>query len=165
MNFSKLRHRIIFLRPTDMIKNSMGETVPRYKPFKPYLPLSIQVDADKVYLSHDNDGNAVLKYIDGKPYAHKLALQNFSVAGLVAPMSGREYEESQKIRAETTYKISTRFFRHITSDMRILYDNREFEILSVLDLGGKHDELQIVAAEKDSKSAQTFNGDDYDGKR
>ena len=163
MNFSKLRHRIIFLRPTDMIKNSMGETVPRYKPFKPYLPLPIQVDADKVYLSHDNDGNAVLKYIDGKPYAHKLALQNFSVAGLVAPMSGREYEESQKIRAETTYKISTRFFRHITSDMRILYDNREFEIISVLDLGGKHDELQIVAAEKDSKSAQTFNGDDYNG--
>ena len=164
MNFSKLRHRIIFLRPTDMIKNSMGETVPRYKPFKPYLPLPIQVDADKVYLSHDNDGNAVLKYIDDKPYAHKLALQNFSVAGLVAPMSGREYEESQKIRAETTYKISTRFFRHITSDMRILYDNREFEIISVLDLGGKHDELQIVAAEKDSKSAQTFNGDDNDGK-
>ena len=163
MNFSKLRHRIIFLRPTDMIKNSMGETVPRYKPFKPYLPLPVQVDADKVYLSHDNDGNAVLKYIDGKPYAHKLALQNFSVAGLVAPMSGREYEESQKIRAETTYKISTRFFRHITSDMRILYDNREFEIISVLDLGGKHDELQIVAAEKDSKSAQTFNGDDYNG--
>ena len=163
MIFSKLRHRIIFLRPTDMVKNSMGETVPRYKPFKPYLPLPIQVDADKVYLSHDNDGNAVLKYIDGKPYAHKLALQNFSVAGLVAPMSGREYEESQKIRAETTYKISTRFFRHITSDMRILYDNREFEIVSVLDLGGKHDELQIVAAEKDSKSAQTFNGDDYDG--
>lgn len=163
MNFSKLRHRIIFLRPTDMIKNSMGETVPRYKPFKPYLPLPIQVDADKVYLSHDNDGNAVLKYIDGKPYAHKLALQNFSFAGLVAPMSGREYEESQKIRAETTYKISTRFFRHITSDMRILYDNREFEIISILDLGGKHDELQIVAAEKDSKSAQTFNGDDYDG--
>ena len=141
----------------------MGETVPRYKPFKPYLPLPIQVDADKVYLSHDNDGNAVLKYIDGKPYAHKLALQNFSVAGLVAPMSEREYEESQKIRAETTYKISTRFFRHITSDMRILYDNREFEIVSVLDLGGKHDELQIVAVEKDSKSAQTFNGDDYDG--
>lgn len=163
MNFSKLRHRIIFLRPTDMIKNSMGETVPRYKPFKPYFPLPIQVDADKVYLSHDNDGNAVLKYIDGKPYAHKLALQNFSVAGLVAPMSGREYEESQKIRAETTYKISTRFFRQITSDMRILYDNREFEIVSVLDLGGKHDELQIVAVEKDSKSAQTFNGDDYDG--
>ena len=163
MNFSKLRHRIIFLSPTDETINSMGETIPRYKPFKPYLPLSLQVDADKVYLSHDNDGNAVLEYANGKPYAHKLALQNFSVAGLVVPMSGREYEESQKIRAETTYKISTRFFRHITSDMRILYGNREFEIISILDLGGKHDELQIVAAEKDSKSAQTFSGDDNDG--
>ena len=62
MNFSKLRHRIIFLRPTDMIKNSMGETLPRYKPFKPYLPLPVQVDADKVYSSNDNDGNAMLKY-------------------------------------------------------------------------------------------------------
>ena len=163
MNYSKLRHRIIFLRPTDMIKNSMGETVPRYKPFKPYLPLPLQVDADKVYLSHDNDGNAVLEYANGKPYAHKLALQNFSVAGLVVPMSGREYEESQKIRAETTYKISTRFFRHITSEMRILYDYREFEILSVLDLGGKHDELQIIAAEKNTQTAQTFNGDEYSG--
>ena len=58
MNFSKLRHRIIFLSPTDEIINSMGETVPRYKPFKPYLPLPIQVDADKVYLSHDNFSSA-----------------------------------------------------------------------------------------------------------
>ena len=163
MNFSKLRHRIIFLSPTDETINSMGETIPRYKPFKPYLPLSLQVDADKVYLSHDNDGNAVLEYANGKPYAHKLALQNFSVAGLVVPMSGREYEESQKIRAESTYKISTRFFRNITSAMRILYDNREFEIVSVLDLGGKHDELQIIAAEKNTQTAQTFNGDEYSG--
>ena len=163
MNFSKLRHRIIFLSPTDETINSMGETIPRYKPFKPYLPLSLQVDADKVYLSHDNDGNAVLEYANGKPYAHKLALQNFSVAGLVVPMSGREYEESQKIRAETTYKISTRFFRNITPAMRILYDNREFEIVSVLDLGGKHDELQIIAAEKNTQTAQTFNGDEYSG--
>lgn len=85
----------------------------------------------KVYLSHDNDGNAVLKYIDGKPYAHKLALQNFSVAAFVTPTTGREYEESQKIRAETTYKISTRYFRNITPSMRILYNNREFEIVSV----------------------------------
>ena len=163
MNFSKLRHRIIFLSPTDEIINSMGETVPRYKPFKPYLPLPIQVDADKVYLSHDNDGNAVLKYIDGKPYAHKLALQNFSVAAFVTPTTGREYEESQKIRAETTYKISTRYFRGINSTHRILYNNREFEIVSVLDLNERHEELQIIAAERNTQTAQTFNGDEYNG--
>lgn len=163
MNFSKLRHRIIFLRPTDEVENSMGEAVPRYKPFKPYLPLPIQVEGLSVYLSHDADGNAILIGTDERPIAHKLALKEYSVAALVAPMSGREYEESQKLRAETTYKISTRFFRGISQTHRILYDNRELDIVSVLDLGGKHDELQIIAAEHDSKTAQNFDGGDYDG--
>ena len=163
MNFSKLRHRIIFLRPTDEAENSMGETVPRYKPFKPYLPLPIQVEGLSVYLSHDADGNAILIGTDERPIAHKLALKEYSVAALVAPMSGREYEESQKIRAETTYKISTRYFRGISQTHRILYDNQEFEIISVLDLGGKHEELQIVAVEHDAKTAQNFDGGDYDG--
>ena len=163
MNFSKLRHRIIFLSPTDEIINSMGETVPRYKPFKPYLPLPLQMQNNKVYLSHDSDGNAVLEYANGKPYAHKLALENFSVAAFVAPTTGREYEESQKIRAETTYKISTRYFRGINSTHRILYDNREFEIVSVLDLNERHEELQIIAAERNTQTAQTFNGDEYNG--
>lgn len=163
MNFSKLRHRVIFLRPTDIGTNAMGETVPRYKPFKPCTSMPLQVDEDKVYMTYDNDGNAVLEYIDGKPYAHKVALKKYSVAALVVPMSGREYEESQKLRTETTYKISTRFFPGITPDLRILYDNREFEIVSVLDLNGRHSELQIVAAEKNRTTAQTFDGDDFDG--
>jgi len=163
LNFSKLRHRIIFLRPTDEVTNSMGETIPKYKPFKPYLPLPLQIENERVYLSHDDDGNAILIDEDGQPIAHKLALKDYSVAALVAPMSGREYEESQKLRAETTYKISTRFFRGIKAEHRILYDNREFDIVSVLDLGGKHDELQIIATEHDSKTAQTFGSGDYDG--
>ena len=69
-------------------------------------------------------------------------------AAFVAPMTGREYEESQKIRAETTYKISTRYFQNISHDMRILYNKKEFEIVSVLDLNERHEELQIVVAEK-----------------
>lgn len=163
MNFSKLRHRIIFLRPTDMLRNKMKELVPRYKPFKPYLPLPVQTTDKGIYLSHDNDGNAVLVYDDGKVYAHPLALKEYSVAAFVSPMSGREYEESQKIRPETTYKISTRYFKGITPEHRILYSGREFEIVSVLDLNERHEELQIVAVERDAKTAQSFEGADYDG--
>ena len=163
MNFSKLRHRIIFLRPTDEITNSMGETVPRYKPFKPYLPLPLQIEEDRVYLSHDIDGNAVLVGDDKRPLAHLVALKEYSVAAFVSPLSGREYEESQKIRAETTYKISTRFFRGIKPEHRILYRGREFEIVSVLDLGERHEELQIIAAEHGIQTAQSFDGGDYDG--
>ena len=164
MDFSKLRHRIIFLSPTDEIINSMGETVPRYKPFKPYLPLPLQMQKNKVYLSHDSDGNAILTEQNGQPIAHKLALSEYSVAAFVTPTTGREYEESQKIRAETTYKISTRFFRGINSTHRILYNNREFEIVSVLDLNERHEELQFIAAERNAQTAQTFNGDEYNGK-
>jgi len=128
MNFSKLRHRIIFLRPTDITKNSMNEAIPKYERFKPYAK-------------------------------NQEEITDFSVAGLVVPMSGREYEESQKIRAETTYKISTRYFPGITADMRILHDGREFEIISILDLDGSREELQIVAIETDRKTAQNYEGD------
>ena len=128
MNFSKLRHRVIFLKPTDTTTNSMNEAIPKYEPFKPYAKSQKEIT-------------------------------DFSVAGLVVPMSGREYEESQKIRAETTYKISTRYFPGITADMRILHDGREFEIISILDLNGRREELQIVAIETDRKTAQNYEGD------
>lgn len=158
MNFSKLRHRIIFLRPGDLRKNSMGETVPGYVPFKPSI-----LSSDGVYLTHDTDGNAVIKRRDDKTYSYLDALRDYSVAAFVSPMSGREYEESQKLRVETTYKILTRFFPKITPQMRILYDNREFEIVSVLDTNEQHTELQIVAAEKGRITAQNSDGDE-DGK-
>ena len=128
MNFSKLRHRVIFLKPTDIKTNSMNETVPGYEPLKPYAKNQAEV-------------------------------RDFSVASLVVPMSGREYEESQKIRAETTYKIFTRYFPGITSDMRILHETKEFEIISILDLNGRREELQIVAVEADRKTAQNYEGD------
>ena len=139
----------------------MGETVPGYIPFKPYLPLP--QDADGVFLTYDNDGNAILKRRDGKAYSSLDALHDYSVAAFVSPMSGREYEESQKLRAETTYKIVTRFFPGITPQMRILYDSREFEIVSVLDMNEQHTELQIVAAEKGRKTAQNTEVGDGDG--
>ncbi|MBE5039819.1 phage head closure protein [Ructibacterium gallinarum] len=158
MDFSKLRHRVIFLHPGDLRKNSMGETVPGYIPFKPSMPSS-----NDVYLTHDTDGSAVLKRRDGKAYSSLDALHDYSVAAFVSPMSGREYEESQKLRAETTYKIVTRFFPGITPQMRILYDSREFEIVSVLDMNEQHTELQIVAAEKGRKTAQNTEVGDGDG--
>ena len=128
MDFSKLRHRVIFLKPTGTTTNSMGETIPKYEPFKPYAKSQKEIT-------------------------------DFSVAGLVVPMSGREYEESQKIRAETTYKISTRYFPGITADMRILHGGREFEIVSILDLDGRREELQIIAIETDRKTVQNYEGD------
>lgn len=158
MDFSKLRHRVIFLSPTYITTNTMSETIPRYSPYHP----AKKINANDVYLSYDKDNNAVLIYSDGKPYEEKRAITEFSVAAFVTPMSGREYEESQKIRAETTYKIFTRYFLGITPDMRILYNKKEFEIVSVLDLNERHEELQIVVAEKGKITNKSYE-DENDG--
>ena len=149
MNFSELRHRIIFLKPLMDSKNGMGENVPLWIPFKPTLKHNVDILDGKIYLTKDNSGNAVLKKKCGKIYIHKIADKDYAVWANVSPMTGREYEESQKIRAETTYKVKTRFFKNITSDMKFMYNQRIFEIVSVLNVGEMNTELDIVAIEGD----------------
>ena len=107
MNFSKLRHRIIFLKPTGTYKNTMGENVPEYTEYK-------------------------------------------TVWAEVSPKTGRAYDESQKLRAETTYNIRTRYHDGITSDMQIKYVDRVMKIESVLNLSERNEELLMVASEVNS---------------
>ena len=72
-----------------------------------------------------------------------------TVWAYVAPKTGREYDEAQKLRAETTYNILTRYFSGITTDMQILFRERLFKIESVLNIDERNEQLQIVAVEKD----------------
>ena len=106
MDFSKMRHRITFPKPTGSKLNSMGENVPEYT-----------------------------EYMTAWAY--------------VAPKTGREYDEAQKLRAETTYNVLTRYFPGITTDMRISFRDRVFDIESVLNIDERNEQLQIVAVEKD----------------
>ena len=64
-------------------------------------------------------------------------------------MTGREYDEAQKLREETTYKVVTRYFKDITTDMKILHGLKVLDIVSVLNIGERNTELQIVAKEFD----------------
>lgn len=107
MDFSKMRHRITFLKPMGTYKNSMKENVPNYKEVR-------------------------------------------TVWAFVAPKTGREYDEAQKLRAETTYNVHTRYFSDITSDMQIRYNDRILKIESVLNIDERNEELHIVASEVDS---------------
>ena len=150
MDFSKLRHRIVFLKPLDKRLNGMKENVPVWIPYKPGVNGNIKVnDAADIYITEDYHGNAVIEYIDGKPYARSLSTKAYEVWADVSPTTGREYEEAQKLREETTYKVTTRFFSGITSDMKILFRNRILDIVSVLNINERNTELQIIAKEKD----------------
>ena len=107
MDFSKMRHRITFLKPIGTYKNSMGENVPDYKEVR-------------------------------------------TVWAFAAPKTGREYDEAQKLRAETTYNIHTRYFADITAEMQIRFNGRILKIESVLNINERNEELLIVASEVDS---------------
>lgn len=111
MDFSKMRHRIAFLRPTGSVKNSMSENVPEYT-------------------------------------------EVMTVWAFVAPKTGREYDEAQKLRAETTYNVLTRYFPNITTDMIILFRERTLKIESVLNVDERNEQLQIVASEVDANGKQ-----------
>ena len=97
MDFSKLRHRVIFLKPLDKRLNSMNENVPLWIPFKPKLSGEINADETSVCVLTDNKGNALWKSAGGgQLYSHQLSLNEYAVWANVSPMSGREYEESTK---------------------------------------------------------------------
>ena len=80
MDFSKLRHRVIFLKPLDKRLNSMNENVPVWIPFKPKLSSDINADETSVYVLTDNKGNAVWKSAGGgQLYSHQLSLNEYAV--------------------------------------------------------------------------------------
>lgn len=106
MDFSKMRHRITFLKPAGSKLNSMGENVPEY-------------------------------------------IEYMTVWAYVAPKTGREYEEAQKLRAETTYNIMTRHFPDIKVNMKIRFKDKELKIESVLNIDERNEQLQIIASEVD----------------
>lgn len=86
--------------------------------------------------------------LDYKPYK--------TVWANVSPTTGREYSEAQKIRAETTDKITLRYLSGINTDMKIKFEDKEFNIVSVLNIGGRNCELQIVAAEVDKNGKERY---------
>ena len=72
-----------------------------------------------------------------------------TVWAFVAPKTGREYDEAQKLRAETTYNVHTRYHENISAEMQIRYNDRILKIESVLNINERNEELLIVASEVD----------------
>lgn len=139
VDFSKLNRKIVILKPEYLEDNATGEEITAWIPIQPFKGTTAQTDA--FYVTHDNRIICNDITIDD-------IIKLYGIHAAVAPMSGREYAEAQKIRAETTYRISIRY-AELKSDWKILYNNHVFDIISLLDLYEAHRELQIIAAETD----------------
>lgn len=141
MNFAKLRHKIVFLKPLSGDKNSMNEQTIRWQPYNPVTGAA----NDLLYVTTDNE----IVYKNGILYSFSENMRQFSICANVVPTSGREYTESQKLRPELTYRITTRYFKNISQDMKILYGTKVFDIVSIINLDGRKNEMQIICTESD----------------
>lgn len=74
-----------------------------------------------------------------------------TVWATVKALRGGEYYEAQKIRPEMTYKVTTRYHAGITNDMRIRYNGKMLEILTVDNVDEANTMLEIQAVEYKEK--------------
>jgi SPP1 family predicted phage head-tail adaptor len=65
----------------------------------------------------------------------------------VNPLSGKEFWEAQAVNQANIVRFRIRYISGIHSSMRIVYNNRIFQILSIIDVEERHQELQIMGQE------------------
>ena len=65
----------------------------------------------------------------------------------IEPIRGREFWESQQINAEVTAKITIRYLAGVTPKMRVKYEARIFEIISVINPEERNKDLQLMVKE------------------
>jgi SPP1 family predicted phage head-tail adaptor len=65
----------------------------------------------------------------------------------IEPISGREYIAAQSTQADVTHRINLRYMPGITPKMRVNYNSRIFDILSVINVGERNRELQLMCRE------------------
>lgn len=65
----------------------------------------------------------------------------------ITPVSGKEYYAAQQINAEITTKITIRYIKDINPKMRVVFKDRMFEILSVINSEERNIELNLMCKE------------------
>ena len=65
----------------------------------------------------------------------------------IEPMTGRELIAAQAQQSEVTHQVVIRYRAGITAAMRLVYEGRIFDILSVVDTDTQHRRLVLQCAE------------------
>jgi SPP1 family predicted phage head-tail adaptor len=70
-----------------------------------------------------------------------------SVWACIEPLSGREYFAARQENAEVTAKITIRYRKDVTPDMRAVSEGRVFDVLSVINPGERNISLILMCKE------------------
>ncbi|WP_342045983.1 phage head closure protein [Bacillus sp. OTU530] len=71
-----------------------------------------------------------------------------SVWALIQPLQGRELYQAQQINTELTHRITIRYREDVNASMRIMYNNREFTIDSIVNIEESNRFLEMTCREK-----------------
>ena len=66
----------------------------------------------------------------------------------IEPLAGAERLAADQVTPTTSHRIRIRYRTDLQRDHRIVFNSRTFEISSVIDVDERHEELEILAAEK-----------------
>lgn len=70
-----------------------------------------------------------------------------NIAASINPLSMRELMAAQAVQNEGQFRIVTRYVSGVVPSMRIVFGERVFNIVSVLNYGERNTELQFLCSE------------------
>jgi len=62
----------------------------------------------------------------------------------IEPLRGREYFASKQTVSEVEVRCTIRYRDDVTAKMKIVHGTEEYQILSVIDVGGRYREMQLM---------------------
>lgn len=65
----------------------------------------------------------------------------------IEPLSGKEYFAAKQINAEISVKLTLRYRKDVVSDMRVAFDGRIFEVLSIINPEERRESLILMCKE------------------
>lgn len=81
----------------------------------------------------------------GKPNSEWTDL--FQTWASIEPLRGNELFRAQEFAAETEVRIRIRYRSDITTDMRIVYEGKYYNILAIIDEQLRHRELELMCSQ------------------
>ena len=66
----------------------------------------------------------------------------------IEPLVGREFWSAKQVNAENTVRLFMRYCYGITTKMRVEYDNRVFKIDSIINMGERNREMNLMCTEE-----------------
>lgn len=70
-----------------------------------------------------------------------------TVYASVEPIRGREMFDAEQVQSEVTHRVRLRYRPGLTSQMRLLFNARTFEVQTVINVNERNREVQLMCKE------------------